>query len=877
MTTLVSAGPYEPPITRQRGQAPLVEKLRKEVANWRNAHYPGVSQTTRTLLEFWFNRDHVLGDKPNSPPFKYYFCQREAIETLIYCYEKACARRMKHLEQFLDQRKFGLAYDPRYDRFPKYCFKMATATGKTKVMSLAIVWSYFHKLYEKDSPLTQNFLILAPNVTVFERLKEDFGGGKIFRNDPLIPEEWKTDWQLKITLRGESPSVGPSGNLFLTNIQQLYEKASPEPINPVGALLPPKPKKQIEVSSAKLVDALSELPDLMIINDEAHHVHEERLEWAKLIQALHNELESSNKKGLTAQLDFSATPQDQAGHLFEHIIVDYPLADAIDAAIVKRIKVGIVKNAKERKGYKNPADRFHDWIWAGINRWEEYRKVWKSLGTPVKTPVLFIMAENTKASEQIFEYLETVPQLEGHILRIDTDRFGDVSSEQENQIRQWVREIDKPTNKWWAIVSVLMLREGWDVKSVTVAVGLRAFTAEAKILPEQTVGRGLRLMWGPGSERVRQGLETVDIIGNKNFLEIVDGLKTEGVKLSPVDLDKERVQQIAVKPLEEKYQYDIEIPYLTPRHSISELQLDSIELDMLPKVQINIDEKEDMGKIKYAGYDARKLALVKGLKPEFTREWPRLQVRTSIEAVNYFTRQVMIRGKLPDNAYRILAPLVMDYIEKVLFNKPVSLEDQKVIDRLNCLDAQKAIFDAFAEGIKKITKRPAMPRKKSEEAIHLKDTPPFLWNSDQTTDMPKTVFNLVAWDVGLERDFAKFLAKASDVKKFAKLVHWRTLFKLEYLSAGGGLRHYWPDFVVELKPGDKWIVETKGIEDEDVPFKDERARQWCQDATFLTGTKWSYIKVPQALFEGKHLRSFSELVQLTSKFETTKQIPLLNK
>jgi len=235
----------------------------------------------------------------------------------------------------------------------------------------------------------------------------------------------------------------------------------------------------------------------------------------------------------------------------------------------------------------------------------------------------------------------------------------------------------------------------------------------------------------------------------------------------------------------------------------------------------------------------------------------------------------MIRGKLPDNAYRILAPLIMDYIQNVLFGKPFSLEDPKVLDRLNCLDAQKAIFDAFAEGIKKITKRPSMPRKKPE-AIHLKDTPPFLWNSNQTTDLPKTVFNLVAWDVGLERDFAKFLSKAHDVKKFAKLVHWRTLFKLEYLSAGAGLRHYWPDFVVELKSGDRWIVETKGIEDEDVPLKDERARQWCQDATFLTGTKWSYTKVPYALFEEKHPTAFSEMIALTSTTETTRQI-LLNK
>lgn len=151
---------------------------------------PGASDISRELLHHWFQRDHLvtLGDG-SQLPFRYYFCQREAIETLIYLYKVRGARGLARLtNEFAgpDAETAALGVNPDGDRWARYAFKLATGAGKTKVMSLAIVWSYFHVLRESDSPLARHFVVVAPNLTVFERLREDFkpagGGPDIFDN-----------------------------------------------------------------------------------------------------------------------------------------------------------------------------------------------------------------------------------------------------------------------------------------------------------------------------------------------------------------------------------------------------------------------------------------------------------------------------------------------------------------------------------------------------------------------------------------------------------------------------------------------------------------------------------------------------------------------
>jgi type III restriction enzyme len=197
-----------------RGRRPskllLVNRLREEVNGWRTEGYPGASDVTRRLFEYWFEEDHELDGKI----FRYYFGQREALEMLAYLVE---VKKIKDSKPLIDA--FGEAFYPegiqrglpageithqttvdgrrrmrRYipevegeviqdlppENLRRYSFKMATGSGKTVVMALVAVWSFFHKLKVSGSDLSTNFLIVAPNVIVYQRLEKDFASNRIF-------------------------------------------------------------------------------------------------------------------------------------------------------------------------------------------------------------------------------------------------------------------------------------------------------------------------------------------------------------------------------------------------------------------------------------------------------------------------------------------------------------------------------------------------------------------------------------------------------------------------------------------------------------------------------------------------------------------------
>ena len=177
---------------------PLVYKIRKAVANWREEGYKGASVTSISLLNFWFSQEHLIGQNK----FCFFFSQREAIESIIYLYEVAKAKDKYELMRFDSSARVSTGmFDESWTR---YVVKMATGAGKTKVMGLTLVWSYFHKLYESESTLSKDFLIIAPNIIVLNRLLKDFSGLKMFFEEPFIPEngtddkDWKNDFQLTL-------------------------------------------------------------------------------------------------------------------------------------------------------------------------------------------------------------------------------------------------------------------------------------------------------------------------------------------------------------------------------------------------------------------------------------------------------------------------------------------------------------------------------------------------------------------------------------------------------------------------------------------------------------------------------------------------------
>ncbi len=229
------------------------------------------------------------------------------------------------------------------ENWTRYVIKMATGSGKTKVMALTLVWSYFHKLYETKSQLSKNFLVIAPNIIVLNRLRKDFDGLKMFFEEPFIPDngfddkDWKNDFQLTLHIQDELKPITESGNIFLTNIHRVFLNENPEQTFE-DIFLGTKPKPDADTSKGLDLGKIlrsDKIKDLVVLNDEAHHIHDSSLAWFKSIEDISNKLKLKNGTGVSLQTDFSATPKHNNGAIFVQTICDYPLVEAIKQNVVK--------------------------------------------------------------------------------------------------------------------------------------------------------------------------------------------------------------------------------------------------------------------------------------------------------------------------------------------------------------------------------------------------------------------------------------------------------------------------------------------------------------------------------------------------------------
>ncbi|MGB8886914.1 MAG: DEAD/DEAH box helicase family protein, partial [Candidatus Korobacteraceae bacterium] len=817
-------------ITSKLRTAPCVPALREAVKAWVAGGYKSITDTTRILLNYWFYTDHKLA---TGVPFKYHRSQQEAIETLIFVWEYEKVRsRQALLERYAqDLRDVRL---PPYDDFARYSIKMATGSGKTKVMSLAVAWQFLNAVREPEEvakDYAKTFLILAPNVIVLERLKTDFAGGRIFRTDPIIPRELEIFWEFDCVMRGEAEKAPAEGMLFLTNIQQFYERADrngeAEP-DAMTAVLGPKPPTQ----KLELTDFGDRIGlrggHLLVVNDEAHHTHDEDNEWNKTIRTI------DGKTPLAAQLDFSATPRFTKGAIFPWTISDYPLKQAILDNIVKRPMKGIARIVEAKSDYASV--RYRGYLTAGVERWREYRD---QLAPLKRKPVLFFMLNDTDEADDVASWLrEKYPAEFGgdNTQVIHTDKSGEVSKKELDLARKAVHDVDATDSPINAIVSVLMLREGWDVKNVTVVVGLRPYTAKANILPEQAIGRGLRLMF---RDTAVDFTERVDIIGNQKFLDFVDDLeKLEDLKLDTFEVGKDKLQIVTILPLGNRKDYDIGLPVLSPALVRKKTLADEIaSLDVMSFQTILLPMSADDPRAKtfrYEGYD------IITLQKEVERDYTIPEPQTAQEVIGYYSRRIAEAVKLPSQ-FAALAPKVREFFEQKAFGHTVDMTDHEVVKAMSTPVAHYVCVDVFSKALKKMTIAEQEPTLLEPERM-LSSCQPFPW-SRQVWEGIKTVFNLVPCDNGFERDFAKFLDNASDVESFSKLPQLFG-FSIEYTDGGMNLRSYYPDFVAVDQQGTRWLLESKGAETEDVAHKDAAATQWCENATELSGTKWQYLKVP---------------------------------
>jgi len=853
----------------------LVPKIREQVDAWREQGYPGASEVTRRLFEYWFEEDHEVPGF--DVPFRYWFCQREAIETLVWLVEIVGERDVqklieahatvfqKHLftknitfQTTMDGRRQIHRYVPELDaegvqdlppeNLRRFAFKLATGSGKTWVMAMAVVWSYFHKKRVASSDLSTNFLIVAPNVIVYQRLEKDFASNRIFYELPLIPPEWRGQFALKPILRGEASEPDPSGNLFLTNIQQLYESREQEwtPANAVEALLGKKPSQDLAASSQRSVlERVKSLKDLVVMNDEAHHVHDVDLAWSQSLHSIHNAL----PKGLALWLDFSATPKDQSGMYFPWTVCDYPLAQAVEDRIVKAPLI-VTKEDDPKQPKTDPdhitkdnvAEKYGYWIRAAVARWKEHWSVYRKLGTK---PVLFIMAERNVYANALGEYLWKTREFgfrESEVLVIHTDEAGEITKKDLDKAREAARDIDSNSIK--AIVSVMMLREGWDVRNVTVVLGLRPFTAKAEILPEQVIGRGLRLMTQVSPDR----MQTLEVLGTRNLLNVLrTQLEAEGVGVATTRTDPPK--PVIIEPVQERIAYDIAIPLTKPSlvHNIRRLSdFDAAALDP-------IFEQEDLEDV----YRVR-------LKLEFAttetevhqadimaRELPKPQ-----DLLGSITNKVIDRAKLPSR-FAELYPAVRTYVGTRCFGREVDLDSEAIRSHLSRLEIQEGIAKYLARKIAETTlDRRAIEFERAD--FRLSETRPFSWRRNLPPLVAqKTIFNYVATYNDFERRFAQFLDRAHDVLRFAALGTTEqgesgTQFRVDYLKPSGAIGFYHPDWVVVQNTPDgevNWIIETKGRVWEGTAAKDEAISTWCERITAKTGAVWRFKRINQWDFD----------------------------
>ncbi len=855
---------------------PLVAELRRKVKEFRDNGYERASDTSRSLLNWWFKEQHLLpGADGSMETFEYYFAQREAIETLVYLYDVVGAKDKYDLMRFDSS---GVVSTGMFDEtWRRYVIKMATGSGKTKVMSLALAWSFYHKLYEPESELSRNFLVIAPNIIVLDRLYRDFQGLRIFFTDPVIPHNgfdgrnWQDDFQLTLHKQDEVRVTHQTGNIFLTNIHRVYSGEDIPPSfddeNTMDYFLGKRPTGATTDSSVDLGMIVRDIDELMVLNDEAHHIHDPRMAWFKSIEDIHNRLLQKGG-GLSLQVDVTATPKHNNGAIFVQTVADYPLVEAISQNVVKHPVLPDAPSRsklQERQSVKF-TEKYADYLDLGVIEWRKADEEHRKLG---KKAILFVMTDDTRNCDEVAAYLENrYSDLQGGVLTIHTKQNGEISEassgrakEELEKLRRQANAIDDPASPYKAIVSVLVLKEGWDVRNVTTIVGLRAYSAQSNILPEQTLGRGLRRMY-PGDAE-----EYVSVVGTEAFMDFVESIQAEGVELERRAMGKGTAPKapLVVEVDQENKDkdfdvLDIEIPVLTPRiyreyKNLADLDVVAMAFQTCKYRKFSEEEQREIVFKDITTGEVTHMTVLDGAG-----------IADYQSVIGYFAQTVMKEMRLV-SGYDVLYAKIKRFMQERLFSRSVDLEAPNTLRNLSEIAVTSTLIETFKKAINNLTVRDKGDAK-IRDTIKLCRTRPFVVRNQSYMMPKKSVFNRIIGDSHFELEFANFLEQCGDVASYAKN-YLAVNFKLDYVKADGDISNYYPDFIVKLSNGRVVIVETKGQQNLDVPLKMARLRQWCEDINKTqTETIFDFVFVDDTGFEKYQPKTFAELFAVFREYKS---------
>ena len=922
-----------------------------------------VSLVTSDLLKFWFMPPHT-----ETRYINFHEGQRQAILNTIYLHEVLNGKSVKDVyeniepELLLDIDMKELAKE-KY-KMPKYGIKLATGTGKTWVMHALVLWQYLNAKFEteKSGRFTKNFLLVAPGIIVYERLLDAYLGKENERQerqfeqsdfykfkDLFIPQNYTADVfgfiQNSVAKKQEiGTKVTGDGLIAITNYHLFLDKeeeenenvsALDEPQSVLKDLLPIRPgvsggNSLDSLDSAYLggreIEYLIQLPDLMAMNDEAHHIHENKIygevkevEWQKSLNRI-----SKDKGSRFIQIDFSATPYDVTGsgqkrvkHFFPHIVVDFDLKTAIRAGLVKTIAIDKRKEfadididfsaKKENNKVVALSEGQMLMLRAGLSRLKILEKHFVEFtkdksGHSDKYPKMLVMCENTEVSPLVVDFLNTEGLSEDEVMRVDSNKKGEIPEAEWRILKQKLFNIDKSNNPK-VIVSVLMLREGFDVNNVCVIVPLRA--SAAPILLEQTIGRGLRLMWRE-PEYVEYKKENIKkLLYEKkeptSYIDLLSIVEHPAFLQFYEDLDKDFLPELEKDPdgkgdvlgdiikvgLKEDYQkYDLYWPLIIKE---SEEILMNGEIGLNKLESFTVYPLEDLKKF-FAKDGERFVAeemTVKTRFGEYTVDGNLFRSQSYNEylekILNVVVNRVARVGQRKTKTFPAmqinnleLVKTVDSFIRTKLFSKnfdPFEDNNWKVLLMKNGIVTEHIIKE-IGKVILDMQSVTNIDEARVEK-VYFSSVAELRMRENYSLDITKTIYEKLAYPSNkgeFEKAFLEYLDNDAKVEAIMKVnEYYHNFANITYIRTDGFLSLYSPDFIVKTNKK-IYIIETKSdkdLFDSNVKQKQIATLDWVKrinslDGENRMGREWQYVLMGENHFYGlsSNRASIDEICEL---------------
>ena len=942
-----------------------------------------VTPTTAELLHWWFGQDMV--DARGS--LNFHPGQKQAILNAIVAHEVLGTSNLQDLyekaapDALLAGTRLAEVSAGKHAH-PKYCFKMATGTGKTWVLQALLIWQLLNKsaaLAEgvDDARFTRHFMVVAPGLIVYERLLDAFCGKLVAGSssgardfdksdvvqfaDLFIPEAQRDAVFAFVrgnVCRKEEIGLKATGNgmLAITNwhlltdseVQEAEESAGEEAVQALGADLPahevaaavlPLTPGRATGNSLDVLDRryargnvlafLTELPELMVFNDEAHHIHEFKregevteVEWQKSLSRI-----AAPKGRRFVQVDFSATPYNAVGSgknkkklYFPHIVVDFDLKTAMKSGLVKslvldrRKEIGALplefKAERDENGNPTLSEGQRVMLRAGL---QKLRKLEKEFATidPSRYPKMLVVCEDTTVSPLVAQFLMEQEGLhEDEVTTIDSGKKAELGEKDWAPVRERLFNVDKHAQPR-VIVSVLMLREGFDVNNICVIVPLRS--SQAQILLEQTIGRGLRLMWREAEyndlkrenrERIKAGqepgslLDVLSIVEHPAFQSFYDELLAEGLAGTSSELTDSTPSTGDVMPAElrEGYEaFDFGIPFIL-READEEHHHKALDIDALPpftamplpalaallgkgdtfisqdlqSATLFGDYRVDGAVMNVGGYNDYLARLTRRISQALSEPLPKGNKIASHLAKPY------LQVNTAD-----LTGWLDDYIWTQLFGADFNpMGESHGTENWRLLLLQPVvdhITKIFALALLQAEEQ----RSTSQTEVHaryLSETPRLMVREAHSAPVSKCIYTRLGWPArngGLERSFIHWAQADSQVLAFCKISETRHPFaRLRYVKEDGLAAFYSPDFLVRTADA-IYLVETKAqqqVSHPNVQRKRKAALAWCERINALEPAQrqnlpWHYVLLGEdavAEWQGKgaHLAQLLDFARL---------------